>query len=309
MGWLTTDLLSRIRYRAGLPDSGDPNNTDAILLLVADDVTVERILPAIHAAREEYGLTSTDVALVAGRSDYRIPSRAAFGGLRHVGYVDSGGTYRELNFLDPEEIDLLSGLDPADALEYTVSGDVVRIPEPSSASGSLRMRYFRRPSVLVAASTGADEQPHAITSGVGGTTLTIGTHAFDNGDVADLVQAKPPFDVLAQDIALSGVTGTTVDIPAAVTGLAVGDYVCTAGETPVPQLPAELHAVLAIGCAAEVLRRGKDPQSAEREAEFERKLASIIGAMSPRVQADQRKIINHFSPLRHGRAVYQRWLR
>ena len=307
MAWTTTELVSRALFRAGRPDA-DPDFTSAVVLTIADDVIVERILPAIHATREEYGVTSTDYAVTAGQADYRIPSRAAFGVIREATYIDANGLGYDLPLVDVEQIDTYATSDVS-PIGHAIEGDrVVLVPEPTSTSGTLRLRYYRRPSVLVAASTGSDEAPHAITSGATTTTLTIGTHAFDEGDLIDIVQAQPPFDVLAQGISVVNPTGTTIGIVTAVTTAATGDYVCTAGETPVPHLPAELHAVLAIGVAAEILRRTKDPQAGDREAEFERKLGVCVSAMQPRNHGEPPKIINRFSPLRQGRRWARRWL-
>ncbi len=309
MAWTTDVLLARVRARAGRP-TADPDFTDAVLLAICDDVISERMLPAIHAVRQDYGVTSTDIAIVADQRDYRIPSRAAFGVVREVVLLDANGEIAlDLPLASVEEYALypLTGEPCAHAIE----GDrIVLLPTPASATGSLRVHYYRRPSVLVAASTSADEQPHAITSGATTVTVTLGNaHGFDVADVVDVVQAKPPFDVIGQDKTVTQADATTVTYATAVSIAATSDYVCTAGETPVPHLPAELHPVLAIGAAAEVLRRAKDPQAGEREGEFERKLAAGVSAMVPRNHGEPRKIVNHYSALRSGRRVGGWWAR
>lgn len=298
MDWTTVALLARIRARSGRPNA-DPDFTDAVLLGIADDVTSEVVLPAVHAIRQDYGVATTDIAIVEAQSDYPIPSRAAFGVVREVVIVDANGeTLADLPWAEAEERPYFAG--SGNPTHHTIEGDrVVLLPTPSTSTGTLRIKYYRRPSVLVAASTSSDELPHAITL-VQDEVLTIGTHAFDLADVVDVVQGKPPFDVLAQDVALAAVAATTVTLPAAVSTIAIGDYVCTAGETPVVQLTAELHPVVALGAAAEVLRRAKDAQAAAREAEFVAKLERVISAMSPRQHGESKRVVNHHSYLRGG---------
>lgn len=299
MDWSTAALLARIRARTGRPNA-DPDFTDAVLLAIADDVTSERVLPAIHSIRQDFGVVTSDIAIVAAQADYRIPSRAAFGVVREVVIVDTNGVELfDIPWAEVEERPQFAG--SGEPQRHTIEGDrVVLLPTPSSSVGTLRIKYYRRPSVLVAPSTAADEAPHIITATPTATEITIGTHGFDQLDTLDIVQGRPPFDVLAQDIPVASTSATTVTIAAGVSTAVVGDYVCTAGETPCPQLTAELHTVLAIGAAAEVLRRAKDAQAGARESEFNDKLAAVVMSMAPRQHGEPKRVINHHSYLRGG---------
>jgi hypothetical protein len=274
-------------------------------LSIADDVTAERILPAIHEVRADFGVVTKDYAITAAQADYRVPSRAAFGVVREVSIIDANGVNgTDLPLATVEEMVRYGG--SGTPVRHVIEGDrIVLLPTPAATTGTLRVKYYRRPSALVAASTSADEQPHAITSGATTTQITIGTHAFDQtGETIDIVQAKPPFDVLAMDVPVTTVDATTVSIGTAVTTAAVGDYICGPGETPIPQLQAELHPVLAIGAAAEVLRRVKDGQANAREAEFMAKLSAVVSAMAPRNHGETPRVVNHYSALRYG---MRRW--
>lgn len=294
MAWdVTSLLLPRIRQYAYLPDS-HPSYTDTVLLQMADDALVEEILPPLHALNSEFGVTSLDRAVVSGTRDYLMPSRALFGVLRDAHLLDSAGyDLGPLDVYDVEQADAFTNIS-GEPDGYLVMGDVVRLAPTPTQSYTLRLYYLRRPGRLVKASTAADEAPHAITAGASGTTLTLGAaHAFDNGDLVDLVQAEPPFSVLAQGIAVSGVTGTTVNIPAAVSGLATGDYVCTTGESPVPQIPAEAHPLLARAVAVQAL---EESGGEERYLEALERLKStkdeIFNLMAPRTQGTPRRIVN-----------------
>jgi hypothetical protein len=308
MAWTTTELLADIRSKAYISDT-HPEYTSAVLLRYADEEHRTGILPALLRIREEYNVTHSDQSITAARQSYRIPSRAQLGLVRKVFLLDTSGNAKEPPYLAPETLELYSGQTAAlsGIGGYTVSGDeVYLLPTPANTEGTLRIKYYRRPSKLVAPSTAADELPHVITAGVTTTTLTLGAaHGFDDGDLVDVVQANPPFSVLAQSIAVSSVTGTTVNIPAVITDLAVGDYLATAEETPVPLLPAELHSVLAQAVAVRVLKEsGSLARHSLASAQYDRDLGSCLSAMTPRQRGSATKVFNPYSPLRSRMSGY-----
>ncbi len=305
MAWTTAELLTQIRQHAYLPDA-HPTYTDAVLLRMADETLQRKILPPLHALRQGWGVAYTDYTVTADKSDYILPSRASFGVVRMVSLLDSSGNpvgpLAALNLEDTEAYQGQTASGLSAFAGFIVVDDAVRlVPTPASTTGTLRVWYYRRPGTLTAASTSADELPHAITSGATTTTLTVGTHGFDNGDLVDVVQANPPFATLAQGVTVSGVTATTLDIPAALSSAATGDYVCTTGQSPVPQVPAELHEVLALGVAVQVLREsgGQDRFQMALE-EFRDELKDVLGLMSPRQKGQPERLANAASTLARG---------
>lgn len=304
MSWdVTSLLLPRIRQGAYITDS-HPTYTSAVLLSMADDLMVEDLLPDLHRRGSEYGVATYDQAIVAGTDTYRMPPRALFGVLRDVLVLDAQGVGRTLPWLELEQADLYVNSGGAPYAGYVVQGETVRLlPEPTQSIETLRMRYLRRPGRLVAPDASSTEQPHTITANPTSTTITIGTHGFDQGDLVDFVQATPPFDVLAQDVPLTAVAATTITIGTAITTAVVGDYVSTAGESAVPCIPAELHPLLARAVAVQVL---EESGSTERYVMAAQKLEAarerIMNMLAPRVRGTPQRLVNPYSTLGRQRA-------
>src|SRR5690606_32266495 len=116
---------------------------------------------------------------------------------------------------------------------YLQANQVVLHPTPASADYSLRLTYFRRPPKLVATSSVL-----TITSISDATLHGTRPSGMSDSTPVDVVRAVPHFDSLVDATTPSSTTSNSVTLSAAPAGVAVGDYVCLAGETAVPQLPA-----------------------------------------------------------------------
>lgn len=305
MAWTTSELLTQIRRHAYLSDN-HPTYTSTVLLGMADEVLAQSILPAVHALRQEWAVAVQDYTVTAGTADHRLPARALFGAVRSVVLLDSSGAVvGPLGPLTYDEALAYSGTTtagPGGYAGFVVVDEAVRlVPTPATTSGTLRVSYLRRPGALTAPSTAADESPHAITINPTSATVTLGTHGFDQGDLVDFVQANPPFATLAQGVELLNAVGDTIIMASGVTGAAVGDYVCTTGTAPVPQIPPELHPVLARGVAVQVLEEsgGQDRYQMGLER-YERALRAVLGLMSPRQRGEPERLGNAYSRLGRG---------
>src|SRR5262249_21702328 len=127
---------------------------------------------------------------------------------------------------------------------YLAGNQAMLVPNPSGL-GTLRFVYHRRPSTLVLPSQAA-----VISSAINGTTGAFNVSNASAIGLAfpDIVSAKSSFDILANRLACEIIGATiTPDLPADVLGAGIdtGDYVCVVGTSPVPQIPVELHPLLA----------------------------------------------------------------
>lgn len=306
--WTTTDLLASIKRKAFLPDAGGPF-TDAELLAIADEKTLAVVIPRIEAVREEYYVATSDVAVAANTSEYRIPKRAASGVLRDVSWIDAAGNGGGPAFAPLGERDIYAGAVGATAAmpRFTIQGDyVVILPAPASASGTLRLRYYRRPSKLVATTAAAR------VTGISGAVYTCADvpTAMTTSTPLDLVCGQPTFAAIADDETPSGVaTGAsgTLTFASAITGAAIGDHFAQSGETPVPQIPESMRDGLADLVAAEVLLAlGNAAGMQMRAALGEASIQKAAGAMTPRVHGKSPVTVNWNSPLRAGRRRFYR---
>ncbi len=300
MTYLADDLVTAVSVGASLPAANDLV-TSANILSIADEETSDWITPWLRKhAPENYFVRYADQALVANQAEYRIPWRAQGASLRDLTFVDAAGNESDMNEIPLEERGTFMSGGSAwwSGLAYCIEGDrIILLPTPTSATGSIRVRYFRRPSRLVLAASAM------LITGTNSTYPGAALASWSTSDRFDIVQANPNFDVLAGDLTASSVTAGVSVIFATnpSTETAINDYVALAGESPVIQLPVELHSTLEKLTRARVLEAIGDRRweiaHQKALAALERKHAMF----SPRNVGEHRKIINRSSPLRAGR--------
>ncbi len=299
--WDTTALLASIRRRCGAPASPGTGTTDLDLLAKADEELRTGLLPTMLAVREEFYTwppsddASYDLPLVPGRVEYPIPSRAIGGKLRDVVLVDSSISPPRLISLDefrPEDLPGRSRT-PGKPYAFLLRGNTVAVvpaPPASVANLTLRLSYHMRPSQLVAS------VPLMVVTGIDYNANQVAVAASSNrvaGDTMDFVKGRPHFDTLAIDYALVDVTGSTYTFDALPLGLVSGDYVCLGETVPVPQLPVELHPVLAQRVANSVLADlGATERLADGVRQLERLEAAAAVLLTPRVEGEVEVIIS-----------------
>lgn len=251
----TTELLAEIRRRAAAPvsSSSAPGWQDADLLAYANGV-IPGIVDKLRRVRSNYFTTQKDVTFTSGTASYRIPTRAQHGIIALVQRLDTTGQLWHLQKWTERD---LSGRNPTTTgkpTNYLWRGNsIVLWPVPDNSSETLRFTYHRRVSKLVSAST------VGVVTGSVGNSVTISvnysTLSMTTSTPLDVVQGKPPFDSLADDKTPTQITNNSAlfsasDYP---TGVAVGDYVCLAGESPVVQMPVQAFYVVAQAVACQLL--------------------------------------------------------
>jgi hypothetical protein len=292
--WRTASLIASIRRRGNAPSSSSGWN-DADFLAALNEELRSYVVPLIRRINEEYLVAYTDVSVVAGTARYRIPAAALGESLRDVGFLDpSTGEFLPLERVDPGNRSVIGGY-------YLENEDVVLWPAPNT-SDTMRLKYIRRPSKLV-----GDER---VLERSGGTTTyaAFGDYALD-GETAesilgplieaagmDIVSARPGFRCIGEDIAVTYATNAFTWTGATSTDAEIGDYLCYAGESPVPQIPAEAHPLLAQATLCQYLRASGQPGLSEAEARRAQMEADIIGLFTPRTQEQPHRVVNRYGP-------------
>lgn len=275
MAYTNTTLLDQIKQRAAIPISQNTFENQDILDLASEIIETE-LLPKILQAKQEFYVTYDDIATTKESSDnyawIRIPSRAV--GQSIISVCDPD---------DDTEID---------RTDYWVEGSKIYFNEGVS-SETFRIRYYLKPSKLVTLTSVATIS--AINSG----TISVSAIPSDytTADKYDFVRASPGYDSLAISKTCSSISSpdmsfTASDVPSE---LAVGDYVCMADESPVPQIPVEWFSYLAQLTAVQILESIGDNEAAtvavKRLARMEKNVLSLI---SPRVEKKSKAIIRAF---------------
>lgn len=298
MSWTTTDLLNAIKKRALIPSS-QQTYTDSDLLQFANDELQMQIVPMLLSVREEYLVEKYSVSIVASTANYTIPTRAIGRKLRELDYVDSQGYVRLIPRLDHAEYPQVGfQLDVGDPQSYYLQADdIILDPTPSTTtSGTLRMFYFQRPNDLV--SVNAVSTITAINTSTNVVTVNLIPSTFSVGTLCDFVMGTPGFRNRAIDQAITALGTNTITFASLPTGLAVGDYVCLAGQAPVVQMPTELFPVCAQRVVVKVLEGLGDAQGVQvAQAKLQEMEQRVLQLLSQRVEGSAKKIINQRSIL------------
>jgi hypothetical protein len=163
------------------------------------------------------------------------------------------------------------------------------------------MHYYLRPNTLVLNSKAGRICDIDTTTGV--VTIETFPDAFANVPVMDFINAKSPNNIISfdkQPTSVDSITKTitfaTTDLPS---DLEIGDYLNVKQETIVPQLPVELHAILAQRVAVAALEALGDQEgllAAQKRLDMmERSSTDLI---DNRVEGAPEKINNRHGTLR-----------
>lgn len=305
------DIIESAKRRASIPESQVTFQREDFLDIANEEMAIG-LVPTILQFHEEYFVYAEDVPLVSGQLRYPIPYRAIGNRLRQISFLDSAGSEFEMTRIDPEYIfDFSSAVSASWPRRFKIEGGdvVIQAGNTSTLTGTLRLRYFLRPNNLVTIDRGAQIASIDTNTGLITFTAPCPDH-FSSSLLYDFNRTKSDHRILAFDIPIisvgtSSITLDPTDIPS---NLVVGDYVCQAGETVIPNIPTDLHVVLAHRVAARCLEALGDTQGLQNAnaklQEMEVRTGSLI---DNRVEGSPQKVINRTSSLRNG--LWRRWRR
>jgi hypothetical protein len=272
MAYDTESLLSMIERRAAIPLSQVTFTEDEILE-IANEVVSDIILPDILKARQEYFVIYEDLTLTQGSSDndpwIRIPARAIGQTIVSVSEPDNDFEF--------------------DPCAYWVEGS--KIYFDTDRSTPVRVRYHLRPGQLVTLS-----KVGVITS-IDTNTNTVGVSArpddFTDGARCDFIRGNAAFDLLAKDqvVTFDPNIATNLIFSTLPSELQVGDYVCLADQSPVPQIPIEWFSYLSQHVAAIILEANGDFEAAKKiESKLPLIRSNALSLISQRVERKSKAI-------------------
>lgn len=311
-GGLTTNaLLKSIKRRAMIPDNQNTFTDQDFIDLMNEEMMIG-IVPSILQMKEEYFMFKEVVPLVSDKSNYPIPERALAGKLRELCFRDTptGLNANEYEMtqiaVDDRYTGLSNGTGSADFTGfrrfYLMGNDVILHPSVGpSAYGALTFYYYIRPNSLVKDSSVATIVSIDRANGV--LTLSSVPSGYTTTSSAnelvkyDFVKARSGHNILDIDITLNSINSNTktviLDSNKIPKDLEVGDYLTLAGQSCIPNIPTELHMVLAQRVAQRLLEAIGDTEglnnATAKIAEMESKLTTMI---DNRVEGAPRKVVN-----------------
>jgi hypothetical protein len=305
--WLVSHLIRNLKLRQLIVTSDDASEGFGVsdFLMLANDVIRSTIVPLLKRTREDYLLTREDLDIVSGTDRYSLPTRAAAETLKAILYDAGDGRWLPLERTSEEKAAEFSASEGRPFGYYLQDDSVVFVPEPSEAN-TVRFLYFGRPNRLV----DVDEvgQISAINTGTGAVTFlgwdadpddpdyttTTAPAGFAAGATSyDFVKGTPGFrnraTAKSATRASNVLTFAPGDLP---DGLAVGDFVCLAGETPIPQIPDTLHSLLSQEVSRTILESKGDKRTQQAEKTADKMQANAETMLSNRVQATPKYLTN-----------------
>lgn len=315
----SSELIDSIKRRAFIPSDQDTFTDEDFLDMLNEEINYFSI-PRLLSTHEEYLVTYEDIELVDGKFRYDIPSRAIGNKLRGLFYTDGedeNTVNQDLNLIK------LSRISYEDLSDYTNYGnnssysyshlfyiennEIVIVDEVSVSQTFLRMYFYLKPNTLV-----KDDEAGVISNidrNTGVITLQNFPESFSTVPQIDFVQNKSPNLVLSYDLQPTSVNQNTLSVTLNTTDipedLKVGDYINLANECIVPQLPTEMHAILAqrVAIAAlEALGDTEGIQVAQRRLEMMEQ--SSIDLIDNRVESAPEKIRNRNGTLKQASYRY-----
>lgn len=243
--YIVDSLIPMLRLLPLMP-SVEALFTNANLLSIMNFEMNSKIMPMIDNQAEEYGIYLADIAYSNSITKYDIPTRAVGGKLRAVTFVDPNGNEVRIPRLRVE--DIMSNvnatglaINPALWGFYFQNNKVVTylssVNGGSSAFPTLRLRFIRQANTLVMSDACGE------VTNVAGNVVTVDNipSTFATNETYDLIANVPQMFVsYADDLTITAIdtNAKTITFTDAVpTTLAVGDWVCLAGQSPIPQIP------------------------------------------------------------------------
>jgi hypothetical protein len=267
----TTELISALKICGSFPTSNDLFSTADFLTLFNMQMQSD-ITPMMLKLNEEFFLQSKDFTISQG-STYRIPRRAIGAKVRDLTMVDNAGNVTPIiRLFEEDRPKALSG--------YYMLRNSIEL-STDFTSNTLRMKIFGRPSTLVL--TSACGQITSIDTGTNQVIVSSAPSTFATNTLVDFIQNNNPYDLLAMDVSISSVSGTTLTFSSLPDGLEVGDWIALATEAPVPMVPEEVHPVLIQSCLCRTLSSKKDKAYDQERVTLEKMVADAINMLDPRV--------------------------
>lgn len=300
------DLIRSLKRRALIPTDQSTFSTEDFLEILNEEMDTG-ILPYLLEQHEEHLVNFVELpADVTPPFRYEIPYRAIGNKLRDIALIDASGNPYEMSRASLEEIsDYQNYTNTSNSgIFYLENNNVVLMDLNTEPTSKIRMYFYLRPSSLV-----LEKEAGKITSIARGSTESVLTLAnfpdkFANNPEFDIVGSRSPnklkkFDLNAVSVNQNtkSVTILNENLP---DDLVVGDYLCQAEESPFPQIPTELHPILAQRGAVYCLESLGDTEGLGNAI---RKLASMEKGVSNlienRVEGAPQKIKPRHTPLRN----------
>ena len=298
--WDTAELIRNIKRRGAIPTNQSTFENSDFLALANDEMNTV-IIPDIFSLQEGYFVDYVDYAVSSDVTEntFAIPAESLFSDVQDVCLIISDGASEwPLPRLNPKfRATNPPGANQSGSSSFITSGVgyyiqanavklVNRAQVPSTAT--VRIFYYRRPNYLVYPT----EAGEVVSIDSGTNLITLGNIPSDwtIGTSVCCVKGTPGFDLQFADRSLTAVSSPTIQL-ADITDISVGDWICTEGESAVPQIPAETIPLLAQATAIKCLEAQGDVAGVQiAQAKYDKLKEEYMRVATPRVPGSPEKV-------------------
>lgn len=303
---LTGDrMIDSVRKRTMTPDDTSIFTDQDILDILNEELDVE-VLEKLLVLHEEHLTIPIDIP----RNDegvYEIPYRAIGNKIRDIQLISGEITY-ELSQVSIGELpDYSYNTDSNTYLDkFYVESNKIKLINNNRPYNTIRFYIYLRPNVLTKVEKAGVISPASgdslfVDNEDGTITLVlsqVGKH-FTSSNNYDIVGKRTPNKVRKFDLKpLEVITGTTgsikfnkSDVEDILDELQDGDYVTIAEETPVPNIPTEMHPILAQAAAIHILEALGDTEALNNaQRRMDKMTKSVQSLVDDRVELAPKKI-------------------
>lgn len=291
------ELLKSIKRRAVTPASQNLFEDQDFLDFATEEID-SHIVQLVTEQQANHFLVTRDIPIVAGKSKYPIHYRATGNKLKDLAFVpvNSNEQVCKMSEVDISEVYDISSYNTNQPYSYyTSSNEICLIPETSNYTGSLRMSFYLRTNALVPMTEVGTITAIDFTLGI--ITVDSVPEKFLITNKYDFVMCQSPHKIITFDNSITSVNTVTKQITFG-TGnlpesLVVGDLCCLGGETGIPNIPSDLHNLVAHRAAARILAAVGDTEAlqiAEAQSQVLQKAAAET--VRNRIEGSNKKIVN-----------------
>lgn len=300
---LSGELITSVKKRAAIPQS-QKTYQDEDILRFANEEMDNVLIPLILRTKEEFFVRTEEYTLTGGEDRIKIPYRAIGSKLRNL-YIQSanGNTRKSLSRIQPEDVGEFKygSYLGSKACFYLEGDDIVLVSPTGVVSGDkLMISYYLRPNDIV-----SEDRVPQITiieedtiNNIANLYLTSLPEQFEIGEYIDLIEDERNHRTIDYDIAIvdvnddvGGTVRVTISLDDLPEDLAVGDHVALAGESKVPQIPGDLHGLLAQATACRILEAQSDPMLDRAEKTLTKMLDSASTIIDTRTEGNPQKVL------------------
>lgn len=277
-------LIELFKINANIPNNSKVLTNEQILDKINQEIT-STVIPLFNKLKADY--FSKETVLVANsKNKYRTPERAIHNVINSVFKKTPNGSRLTLALLEESELGKMNQSGMTGASAYWIEGNYI-VPVPATNTDILYCSYPCRPNKLVAL-----DKTATITDVSGKTvTFAVKPSLFTNDSKYDVVTHKSGSECIYIDLTVASSTSTTITFNEDITDLVVGDYLCLAGETPVPNLPEESHNYILCAVVVNFLQTQPDPDQLKiAQEELKKQHDAILGSFADRTKKQSAKL-------------------